>query len=170
MRTNGLYPAWCRVAHLDSLRQAGHTCVVYTDDDVYLNLDTLSSAIQAAKDGSILVASTNNFGNPFNINAGLVVFKNLQARFAHNVINGWVRTMTMHTFQFGLKDQAALNSLISCQMPLVNCFPRAEYRELGLMRHCLSVLNREHSDGKRNCMRAAKSKVARWDAAPAVSV
>lgn len=70
----GLHAVWCRVGYLREIMNIGQRCVIYADDDVYLNLSSLQLAIRRHPHGSILVTSAEEHGTRHHINAGFLVF------------------------------------------------------------------------------------------------
>lgn len=167
METLKLPPAWCRAPHLKALQRAGFQCVVYVDDDVFLNLDLFARAIFEASSlegGRVIVASREGFGRKFNINAGLVAFTNLQMPYAKKVVNEWYRTMRVKRFRYKMKDQDALNEIVHCKDKYLMCYHMERRQQLGLLGHCFSVMNDWRVNGKELCMRQWKAKVRAWDA------
>lgn len=65
-----------------------------------------------------------------------------------------------------LKDQAAVNRIISRQSPGVACYGRngVEKYSLGYLRLCLSRMDKKRSGAKTECMMSMKKEVASWDA------
>lgn len=168
---DGVHAAWGRTAHLRKLRRTGQKCVIYADDDVYLNLDALRRSVQSKRSGEILVTAGPRHGMEMHINTGFIVFTNLQSKVAAYVTEAWFGAR----FQPGnlpyhyLKDQTALNRLVKCDFPGVACYRNAaddrRGRKLGLLGHCFSVLEKKRKGAKEECMKKFKTETAiMWDA------
>lgn len=144
---------------------------MYVDDDIFLNLDRLSRKIvqERRRDddlGKIIVITRSGFGRKSNINAGLVIFSDLQTEYAASVVNEWYSAMSERQFRFGMKDQEALNQIVRCGDEGVRCVHWRQRRQLGLLQHCFSMLNKKSPGGKERCMRKYKRLVRKWDAEP----
>lgn len=167
VRKANVWPSWCRVPHLVALKEKGHSCVVYADDDVYLNLTRLYHVIDAVPYDFIIVGTNNRHGRFYNINAGLVVFSNIQGPFSSKVIRNWRKTMDDPRYhdmkEEKLREQSALNNIINCNMTNVLCYHLFEKADLGIVSHCFSCLNTKNPTGKKDCMRHSKTLVKQWD-------
>lgn len=169
VRIADIWPSWCRVPHLISLHKLGHTCVVYADDDVFLNLSRLHNVIDAVPKDLILVGSNNRHGRFYNINAGLLIFTNIQGPFTYNILTKWRKSMEdqyYHDMKVEkLREQGALNDMMNCNMSNVLCYHLFDKKELGIINHCFSCLNTHNPTGKKDCMVRAKAAVKQWDSA-----
>lgn len=167
VRKANAWPSWCRVPHLVSLKENGHSCVVYADDDVFLNLSRLHHVIDAVPYDFIIVGTNNRHGRFYNINAGMIVFSNIQGPFSSKVIKDWRKSMDnprYHNMKIEkLREQSALNNIINCNMTNVLCYHLFEKADLGIISHCFSCLNNNNPTGKKDCMRHSKTLVKQWD-------
>lgn len=163
-----LHPVWCRVGFLRDIMNVGQRCVIYTDDDVYLNLTSLQLAIKSHPAGSIMATSADEHGMKYHINAGLLVFTDIQCKLARYVVESWyVSRLQPSKVPLGyLRDQAALNRIITCRFPGVVCYNRSrigKYR-IGYLKHCFSHMEKRRSGAEAECMKSMKKVVAPWDA------
>lgn len=168
---DGLHAAWSRTAHLRTLRRTGQRCVIYADDDVYLNLDAVRRAVHSKKSGEILITAGPGHDMQMHINTGFIVFTNLQSKIAAYVTETWfaARLQPGNLPYHYLRDQTALNRLLKCDFPGVACYRNAPHerdgRRLGLLGHCFSVLDKKKKGAKEECMKKFKTKWAiKWDA------
>lgn len=169
VRKANIYPAWCRVPHLIQLQKKRHSCVVYADDDVYLNLSRVIEVINALPKDVVLVGTNNKHGRYYNINSGFILFSDLQGTLTTQILRAWRNAMDnsyYHTIEGDkLRDQRALNDVMHCNMTNVFCYHLNEKKRLGLVSHCFSCKDNDSPTGKHDCMVAAKSLVTEWDAA-----
>lgn len=144
--------------------------MVYADDDVFLNLGRLRREVESKKEGEILVMARPEHGMENHINAGFVVFTNLQSRIGRYISDAWyAMRMQPSVWPYHyLRDQMALNRLVKCAFPGVVCYRDAEGdrqgRRLGMIRHCFSVMDKRKKGAKEECMKKLKTVVLRWDA------
>lgn len=167
VRKAKVFPSWCRVPHLMSLQEKGHSCVVYADDDVFLNLTRVRNVIDALPNDVILVGTNNRHGRYYNINSGLIIFSDIQGPLTSNILKNWRKSMDnnyYHTIENDkLRDQRALNDIMHCNMSNVFCYHLNEKKQMGLVTHCFSCMNKKNPTGKYDCMVAAKDMVKEWD-------
>lgn len=167
VRKAKIHPAWCRVSHLMSLRKMGHSCVVYADDDVYLNLSRVTNVIDALPKDVVLVGTNNKHGRFYNINSGLMLFSDLQGPLTLKLLEDWTKSMNKkyyHSIEGDkLRDQRALNDIMHCNMSNVLCYHLNEKKRLGLVSHCFSCMNNDNPTAKHDCMVKAKHLVKEWD-------
>lgn len=171
-RDNNLHAVWCRAYYLRQIRSSGQKCAVYADDDVYLDLDALRTemASRGSEKGEMLVTAGRGHGMKMHINAGFVVFTDLQGEVGGYVSEAWYAMRGQpEGFPYAyLRDQMALNRLVRCGFEGVVCYKNDKEermgRRLGLVGHCFSVMEKREKGAKERCMKRFKGKVKDWDA------
>lgn len=113
------------------------------------------------------MTASKKHGMEKHINAGFVVFTNLQNRISTYVVETWyaARWQPGNVPKGYLRDQTALNRIVGCDYPGVVCYRKEEEQteELGLMGHCFSYMDKVEPGEKAKCMSSFKELVGPWD-------